>query len=70
VKLALRRLYCMLRNMFKILDKRENEIGAANRDNVQRMLESFAIFPFTERLGWVNLSYELKSKLSDRHNLA
>jgi hypothetical protein len=49
----------MLKNMFKILDTRDKEIGAANRDNVQRMLDSFAIFPFTERLGWVNLSYEL-----------
>jgi hypothetical protein len=41
----------MLRNVFKILDARDKEIGAANRDNVQRMLYSFAIFPFTERLG-------------------
>ncbi|KAH8753397.1 UMTA methyltransferase [Hyaloscypha finlandica] len=39
------------KNMFKILDAREYEIGAANRENVQRMLYSFAIFPFTERLG-------------------
>jgi hypothetical protein len=61
----------MLRNMFNILEKRDSEIGALNRENVQRMLESFAIFPFTERLGWVNLSYELKKiKLSDRQILA
>jgi len=31
-------------------EPRDYEIGAANRDNVQRMLSSLAIFPFTERL--------------------
>lgn len=46
----------------QILDARDKEIGAANRDNVQRMLGSFAIFPFIERLGWVNLSYEPNRK--------
>ena len=33
------------------LDERDNAIGAANRENVQRMLASLAIYPFTERLG-------------------
>ncbi|TVY17995.1 Secondary metabolism regulator laeA [Lachnellula arida] len=32
-------------------DPREREIGAANRENVQRFLSSMAIYPFTERLG-------------------
>lgn len=32
-------------------DPRESEIGAANRENVQRFLSSMAIYPFTERLG-------------------
>jgi hypothetical protein len=29
---------------------RDNEIGVANRDNVQRLLNTHALFPFTERL--------------------
>ncbi|KAF4631398.1 hypothetical protein G7Y89_g6735 [Cudoniella acicularis] len=32
-------------------DQRENEIGAANRENVQRFLSSLAVYPLTERLG-------------------
>jgi hypothetical protein len=32
------------------MDQRDNEIGTANRENVQRMLSSLAIYPFTERL--------------------
>ncbi|EPE31336.1 S-adenosyl-L-methionine-dependent methyltransferase [Glarea lozoyensis ATCC 20868] len=32
-------------------DERDNAIGAANRENVQRMLSALAIYPFTERLG-------------------
>jgi len=32
-------------------DARDNEIGRANRDNVQRLLSSLATYPFTERLG-------------------
>ncbi|KAG9235803.1 UMTA methyltransferase [Amylocarpus encephaloides] len=32
-------------------DQRENAIGAANRENIQRMLFALAVYPFTERLG-------------------
>jgi hypothetical protein len=32
------------------VEQREHEIGVANRENIQRMLNSLAIFPFTERL--------------------
>ncbi|KAL8855963.1 MAG: hypothetical protein Q9178_007413 [Gyalolechia marmorata] len=32
-------------------DARQRQIGQANRDNIQRLLSSFAIFPFTQRLG-------------------
>ncbi|PSS25646.1 hypothetical protein M430DRAFT_48081 [Amorphotheca resinae ATCC 22711] len=32
-------------------DQREYEIGVANRENVQRLLSSMALYPFTERLG-------------------
>ncbi|RDL38861.1 Uncharacterized protein BP5553_03201 [Venustampulla echinocandica] len=32
-------------------DQRDNDIGAINRENVQRFLSSLAIYPFTERLG-------------------
>ncbi|KAI9054724.1 hypothetical protein LZ554_001875 [Drepanopeziza brunnea f. sp. 'monogermtubi'] len=32
------------------MDQRDNEIGTANRENVQRMLSSLALYPFTERL--------------------
>lgn len=31
--------------------QRSNDIGLANRENVQRFLSSLAIYPFTERLG-------------------
>ncbi|KAH8775734.1 UMTA methyltransferase [Hyaloscypha sp. PMI_1271] len=31
-------------------EPRDNEIGTTNRENIQRMLNSLAIFPFTERL--------------------
>ena len=32
-------------------DERERGIGTANRDNVQQLLSSLAIYPFTEFLG-------------------
>jgi hypothetical protein len=32
-------------------EQRDIEIGAANRENIQRMLSSLAIYPFTERIG-------------------
>jgi hypothetical protein len=35
-------------------DEREYNIGAANRDNVSRLLSSLAIYPFTELLGYVS----------------
>jgi hypothetical protein len=38
------------KKMFKILDQRDNRIGTLNRDNVQRMLSSFGLYPFIERL--------------------
>jgi len=31
-------------------DQREQDIGIANRENVQRLLSSLALYPFTERL--------------------
>lgn len=33
-----------------VQDERDQDIGVANRENVQRMLSSLAIYPFTERL--------------------
>lgn len=36
---------------FRSLEQRDNEIGEAHRENVQRMLSSLATYPFTERLG-------------------
>jgi len=38
---------------FEHAEQRENEIGIANRENVQRMLSSLAVHPFTERLGYI-----------------
>jgi len=32
-------------------DPRDNDIGITNRENVQRLLSSLAVYPFTERLG-------------------
>lgn len=34
------------------VEQRENDIAMANRDNVQRMLSSLAVYPFTEKLGY------------------
>lgn len=32
-------------------DERERGIGTANKDNIQQLLSSMAIYPFTELLG-------------------
>ncbi|KUJ06271.1 UMTA methyltransferase [Mollisia scopiformis] len=32
-------------------EQRDHDIGVANRENVQRLLSSLAVYPFTERLG-------------------
>ncbi|KAL8647068.1 MAG: hypothetical protein Q9226_006592, partial [Calogaya cf. arnoldii] len=32
-------------------DARQQRIGQENKDNIRRLLSSFAIFPFTRRLG-------------------
>lgn len=34
-------------------DQRDYDVGVANRDNVQRMLASVALYPLTEILGYV-----------------
>lgn len=34
-------------------EQRERDIGLANRDNVQRLLASMALYPFIERLGYL-----------------
>ncbi|KAL8900978.1 MAG: hypothetical protein Q9192_000801 [Flavoplaca navasiana] len=44
-------------------DARQRRVGQANRDNIQRLLSSFAIFPFTRRLG---MSIEVVHNLIDR----
>ncbi len=47
---------CELRPQPRLMgrtDAREHDIGAANRENVRRLLSSLAIYPFTENLGWV-----------------
>jgi hypothetical protein len=33
-------------------DARQKAIGIRNRDNMEELLESHAILPFTQRLGW------------------
>jgi hypothetical protein len=37
-----------------IAEQRDYDIGVANQENVQRFLSSLAIYPFTERLGYVS----------------
>jgi hypothetical protein len=36
-----------------VTDPRDRDIGAANRENVHRLLSSLAVYPFTEGLGYV-----------------
>ena len=36
---------------FSSLDARQRQIGNANMENVQQLLSTFAIFPFSRRLG-------------------
>jgi hypothetical protein len=43
---------CIERLILGLTDPRQRQIGIVNRENMEELLDSHAIWPFTARLGW------------------